>query len=273
VAQGGKLLTTRRLPEPDGWREIPQEFQGKIEPNYYCRGWNAKREKYCGAKAGTGTDHPGTGRCNHHGGNSPATHGAHRVRYAGIQHKRIGELYEERQGDEDPLNLIPEVNLLRSIVHDFVERNDAFQEMLLAWHESWATGKQPSPGQYRAFVRVIEEYEDIIRAREAEKDSPEMLDLEMARMYVRALEELEHNPKPRKILDITTASKLLVDISAIVARIEKSRSENAMSRPEFYRIMERMGVAVAKHNGIADPDQRLEAIKQEWQNIMLRVPK
>lgn len=265
-------MTTKEGLEPDGWRDIPEEYQGTIDPNHYCRGWNAKRDKYCRAIAGTGTDHPGEGRCRFHGGNATVTTGKFVVtRYANLENKRIRELYEQREQDTDPLNLLPEVALLRAVVHDFIERNDAFQEMLLAWYQSWSAGKQPSPGQIRAFGRVIDEYEDMLRAREAEDSSPEMRDLAMARLYLKALDELEENPKPRKVLDITVASKLLVDISAIVSRIEKSRSENAMSRPEFFRMMEKMGVVVKQKNDIEDPEARLKAIEEGWYELILRV--
>lgn len=49
-------------------RVVPDTYVGKLEPNYYCRGWNAKRQKYCRQRAGQKTDHVGVGRCKHHGG-------------------------------------------------------------------------------------------------------------------------------------------------------------------------------------------------------------
>jgi hypothetical protein len=55
--------------DPSMDKTIPTQFVGKLEPNYYCRGWNAKREKYCRHRAGHGTDHNGVGRCSFHGGN------------------------------------------------------------------------------------------------------------------------------------------------------------------------------------------------------------
>jgi hypothetical protein len=54
----------------DGPEAIPEpgRFIGKLEPNYYCRGWNSKRVKYCRARAGHSTAHPQQGRCSKHGG-------------------------------------------------------------------------------------------------------------------------------------------------------------------------------------------------------------
>lgn len=57
--------------ETDLGRYIPTEDVGKIAPNYYCRGWNAKHKKYCSARAGHKTAHPGRGRCKFHGGLQP----------------------------------------------------------------------------------------------------------------------------------------------------------------------------------------------------------
>jgi hypothetical protein len=37
-------------------RHVPTTHEGKLEPNYYCRAWNAKRLKYCRNRAGAGTD-------------------------------------------------------------------------------------------------------------------------------------------------------------------------------------------------------------------------
>jgi hypothetical protein len=47
---------------------MPTSYVGKLASNYYCRGWNAKRRKYCTSRAGLGTQHAGVGRCKMHGG-------------------------------------------------------------------------------------------------------------------------------------------------------------------------------------------------------------
>jgi hypothetical protein len=50
-------------------RFVPTTYVGKLEPNYFCRGWNARREKYCRNRAGSGCPaHQGRGRCKFHGG-------------------------------------------------------------------------------------------------------------------------------------------------------------------------------------------------------------
>lgn len=102
-------------------RHVPTTHEGKLEPNYYCRAWNAKRQKYCKNRAGAGTNHPGEGRCKHHGGTSPIRHG----RYSKITRPRIKELLDQYDNDPTPLDLLPEVKLLRALLTDFVERLDA----------------------------------------------------------------------------------------------------------------------------------------------------
>lgn len=107
--------------------------------------------KYCGAKrrngepckavAGYGTGHVGDGRCKFHGGLNPIKSG----RYSSVLKNagRIKELVERFENDPDPLNLSPEVALLRAVVVDYMERYDVFTAALIAWHESFVVpGKE-----------------------------------------------------------------------------------------------------------------------------------
>jgi len=87
----------------------------------------------CKQRAGHRTDHPGTGRCWLHGGKTPIKHG----RYSAVTRTRLAELIETFEKDPDPLNLLPDVLLLRALITDYVNRYDAFTEALLAWYESW----------------------------------------------------------------------------------------------------------------------------------------
>lgn len=109
------------------------EFVGQLEPNYWCRGWNSKRGKYCKARAGAKTDHPGVGRCTNHGGASQAvstTHG----RYSRIQRVKLKDLIEELENDPDPLDLFPELATARALFIDWIDRYDEFTGALLAWY-------------------------------------------------------------------------------------------------------------------------------------------
>jgi hypothetical protein len=95
-------------------------YGGQLPPNYYCRAWNAKRQKYCKQRAGHKTDHPGAGRCHVHGGNNRVTHGQKR-RYE-VAPIRVRELMEVHAEAPNPLDLLPELALARALLQDFVER-------------------------------------------------------------------------------------------------------------------------------------------------------
>jgi hypothetical protein len=112
------LPTTWKPSEPSEDRHVPTAFVGSIEPGYYCRGWNAKREKYCRNRAGLDTDHPGVGRCKFHGGNNKPKSG----RYSKLLTTRVGQLLDEHAGDDAPLDLTHELHLARALLQDFVER-------------------------------------------------------------------------------------------------------------------------------------------------------
>ncbi|WP_240738103.1 HGGxSTG domain-containing protein [Deinococcus fonticola] len=93
--------------------------------------------KPCARPAGWGTDHPGEGRCKLHGGVGQKTS----LRYAEINASpRLRQLIDDAIIDDDPMNLLPELALLRALVQDYVERYDAMTAALLAWHESYQIG-------------------------------------------------------------------------------------------------------------------------------------
>jgi hypothetical protein len=61
-----------------------------------------------------------------------------------------------QEKDPDPLNLLPEVHLLRSLIIDFVERYDEFTEALIDWHESWKEyGWEDSHKKPRKVVDIL----------------------------------------------------------------------------------------------------------------------
>lgn len=96
----------------------------------------------CNRYAGWGTDHPGQGTCRSHGGLTPVKHG----RYSTITRPRLAELIARFEADPDPMNLLPEVVLLRALILDYIERYDAFTASLIAWHESYVDReKTPNP--------------------------------------------------------------------------------------------------------------------------------
>jgi hypothetical protein len=102
----------------------------------------ACKNKACDGKAvcrmhGGGVN-PETGR----GSGAPIIHG----RYSKIKSPRLQELIAEFGADADPLDLLPELALLRGLITDFVERYDVFSEALIHWHESFYLGEAtPKP--------------------------------------------------------------------------------------------------------------------------------
>jgi hypothetical protein len=123
---------------PSTDRTVPAEYVGTLEPNYYCRAWNGKegRKKYCRARAGARTDHPGVGRCYHHSGTKQVFSG----RYSTLTNERVAPLVAAFLADPSPTDLGPEVALLRALVHDFVERYNLLVDALVEWNH----GRDPN---------------------------------------------------------------------------------------------------------------------------------
>lgn len=135
-------VTASSLPEghPDFYK-VPEKFEGKSLPwNYYCRAWNGKREKYCNARAGQGTDHLGSGRCKNHGGSTPYITG----RYAEVPRGKVADHLErlEMETEEEQLNILPEARMLRAVLADYIERFDEFRDAIIAYNDDEMLGAQ-----------------------------------------------------------------------------------------------------------------------------------
>ena len=72
--------------------------------------------------------------------------------------------------------------------------------------------------------------------------------------------------KPRQILDIADAYRIIAEITRIVKRIEDVSAASAISRADFYRVMTEMGRAVDLN--VEDPVIR-EKIHDAWMEIRL----
>ncbi|HVX39599.1 MAG TPA: hypothetical protein VHB25_08500 [Gemmatimonadaceae bacterium] len=236
-------------------RAVPSEFVGKLEANFYCRAWNAKRKKYCRQRAGQKTEHVGVGRCKHHdgGGDQKLQHGLS-SRYI-VRSPRIGALLEDYKRDVDPLNVLDDLALARALVHDFVERYDTFAAALIAWHDTWEGKYLPiSNAEKTALLETIDEYEQLLR----ERDDPterQLGQLELARAAIAFL-ATPQQPKPRTILDVSDAVRHVDVISKVIHRVEQARASNAVSRPELLRILNEMArtTHVVLTSGLADQE-------------------
>ena len=72
--------------------------------------------------------------------------------------------------------------------------------------------------------------------------------------------------KPRQMVDLADGVRIVAEITKIAERIEKIRSQNAVSRSDLLRIMEEMGRYVERH--VKDSKAR-ERIKDGWLSIRI----
>ena len=174
-----------------------------------CGAARKQGEGPCGQKAGWGTDHPGAGRCKLHGGASPIVHG----RYSKVSAARLKLHVADQASDPDPLSLFPELQLLRALTVDYINRYEEHTEALLAWHSSF--GK---PGAAPA--------------------------------------------KPRKVMDLIEAGKLLELTGRAVDRIQKQTTD-VTKHPTFLHVVREMGKHVLAN---VDNETRLR-ILAGWRSI------
>ena len=140
-------------------RAIPETHVGKISPNYYCRGWNQKRGKYCSARAGRSTDHVGVGRCKFHDGRA-ITHGATstKTRY-GLLTDALGDFYEALEGEdvETSLNVLPEIAAARALLLEYIEDYAQHEERFRTWSTAWGIHHEEAPPRV-PFLSLTELY-------------------------------------------------------------------------------------------------------------------
>ena len=87
-----------------------------------CGAKKHRSPKTCDLPAGWGTDHPGTGRCKLHGGNNPIKHG----RYSTVLRGELGKHIIEHMDDPNPLDLAPEMAVLRGQLTLWLDRLGEF---------------------------------------------------------------------------------------------------------------------------------------------------
>jgi hypothetical protein len=205
-------------------RTLPTEFHGKIEPNYYCRGWSAKRKKYCGARAGTGTAHPGLGRCTMHGGQK--RDGDKRMRGGGrsaIPATRVKELVEQHLADKHLFDVSRTLATAKALMDEYIERHAELTPALLAWY---GQGEPITEPQRLALLRCIEELEALYG--EGEPTAQQSADLAEARAAVARLAE-PRIEKPRRVPDLSEAVNHADVISKIIHRVNQHQSQTAIS--------------------------------------------
>jgi hypothetical protein len=207
----------------------------------------------CRNKKGFRTDHLGNGKCFKHGGLTPIKSG----RYSSIERPRLKELIEKFEADEAPLDLLPELALLRALVLDFIERYDLFAEALLAWHASFSDGYLAEVEIYRT---KLAHYLDTGRYDgDMPPDPPDPTGWEK---------------KPRQILDIISVGKFIGDIAGITEKVNKRIDEkkNLINLSTMQHVFNQLGTEVflAAEKAIHDPISRtafLDIVDERWGTI------
>lgn len=190
------------------------------------------------------------------------THG----RYSTLTHTRLRDLIAEHEADPDPLNILPELAAARALFQDFIDRYDTFADAIVAWHDSWEVTRAPLPeDKIMALETVVDEWENQLAQLGENATQRQQADMRTARAFIDLLRgRAESTGRPRQVLDIGDAYRIVAEVTKIVERIEKIRAANAISRKDFIRLTDLMGRAVLKH--VSDP-AILKAIRDEWLSL------
>ena len=122
------------------------EIMKPREESWYCGAQRKHGAGPCRKRAGERTAHLGQGRCYLHLGrahDAQITSGRYSV--LKLNSPTIQKLREQYLENPDPFNLLSELATQRALLHDYLDRYDAFEKALMAWHESWSTGDDSKP--------------------------------------------------------------------------------------------------------------------------------
>ena len=207
----------------------------------------------CRRPAGWGTDHNKQGRCIKHSGR-PITTG----RWSQIKRKSISEAIDHFDSDEDPLDLIPDVKLLRALIKDFIERYEAMRDALLAWHDV---------NRLRKLLGYCRQLERLNLDEESGLSSS--LAREIVGKIAAATAALE-SARPRQVLDLADAGRLIDQCSKVAQRHHAIKSSGAITMDTFRRVHEQMALIMIKHVGkLDDGSEALKRVEKEWGRVKL----
>lgn len=220
-----------------------------------CGAKTRSRVGHCQNPAGAGTNHLGEGRCKFHGGNAPVKHG----RYSKIKRPEVKQLIDEFEKDPEPLNLLPEVLLLRALLHDYVDRHDKLVQDLAAWRNSYGKGFQQA---YREWYAEVMELADKGAPPEELPEPPEPLDF-------------GGRPSNGGAADITSVAKLIDQVGTMVDRIEKHKSTSTISLATLSHLLEQVGVELVQtlQEEVRDEALRsrvLQTFERRWGTVRIQ---
>lgn len=227
-------------PKPCGWVS-PDEY----DPEDHCGHQVVMTDRACTNKKGMGTPQPGFGPCHLHGGKTAqAILNARRV--LGLYHrirspKLKDALARVRDSNVDALDLAPEVDVLRAIVLDFVERRDEFVNGIVAFK--------------RSFDAAITKAINADRTHDPE-------------LYQEACAEIASsiNQRPVEVVDVSQASKIIDQVGRMSERIHKFKTSDTITLDQIKKLLDNMGIALARH--VKDPDT-IKAIQADWNQIVI----
>lgn len=233
-----------RKPSKEGQEAAPAgKKTPKVRTGPFC-GALKKDGNFCKQPAGWQTGHPGTGKCKWHGGRAgrkPKNLTDSRMggRYGNIRRSRIRELLKQFADDKDPLNLLPEVELLRAIMVDWMERYDEHSEGLQRWHASFS----------REYLKALELYGK--RCAQIALGETDEVD------YPPPPDPMDFVNKPVMVPDITTVAGLADKVGSMVERIDKQRKESIITLDTLNKVLEQVGVELAFAVGQEVADEAL----------------
>ena len=122
--------------------------------------------------------------------------------------------------------------------------------------------------QFEADDNPLDTLPELAAARALFQDYIERYDAFAAAMIAwhRSFDGDRATQKPKQILDVSDAYRIVAEITRIAKRIEDVKAANAISRGDFYRVMTEMGRAVDL--AVEDPAVR-ERIHDAWMEIRL----
>jgi hypothetical protein len=160
-----------------------------------------------------------------------------------VARREIQELLRELEQDPNPLNIEPDLLMVRALLADFLNRYEENRDAVLAWYASW-NGRPWSHEDMTHLKSVMDMYEGRMREdgtwEDDEGGSMERMALEQAQRFLANLREAQQT-RPREVLDIADAYRMASEATKIVERIEKIRSRGAISREDFARVMTELG--------------------------------
>lgn len=207
----------------------------KYDPDKHCGANTRPKCVDCGERVARGkctnpkgyrTMHFGSGKCHRHGGGGLTTPPGPKLKH-GLNAKspyhteRLeSAIARVRRDVADPLDLKPELELLRALVIDYLERYDEFKESVIAFHESFDP----------AFTALI-----------MSGDGADMM---------KACQQLRGafaNRRPREVLDISAASILLDRIRKMVDTINTIMERRALTPERVKQWQEELVMIVTRH--------------------------